>query len=64
MQQVYKLLNPSFDISEDYMQCIADNINIIQPFKDFPQKLSNQVKYILYIIISLMKYLARKVLQI
>lgn len=44
MQQVFKLMNPSYEMDENYMQCIGDNINVIRPFADLPQKLSNQIQ--------------------
>ncbi|XP_039272622.2 glypican-6-like [Styela clava] len=44
MQQVFKLMNPSFDLNENYMQCMGDNLNVIRPFADLPQKLSNQIQ--------------------
>lgn len=44
MQRIFKLLNPGYDINDEYMQCIEDNLHLIKPFADHPAKLEQQVR--------------------
>ena len=43
MQKVFALMHPEFVFSDEYKQCIADNMEAIQPFATTPEVLAQQV---------------------
>lgn len=42
--RLFKMLNPSFQFQPDYIKCISDNMNIIEPFGDVAKNLLNNLK--------------------
>lgn len=44
MQKMFSLLNAQYSFSNSYLKCVVEHMDSLKPFKDMPQKLSNQVK--------------------
>ncbi|CAK8688401.1 unnamed protein product [Clavelina lepadiformis] len=44
MQKVFAIMNKRHLFNDEYLQCIADNMNTAKPFADIPGKLSTQVQ--------------------
>jgi len=43
MQKVFALIHPEYVITDQYRQCIADNMDTIKPFATTPETLTQQV---------------------
>lgn len=44
LQRIFILLNAHHDFSENYLSCVADSVDNIQPFGDVPSKLLLQIR--------------------
>lgn len=43
LERMFKLLNPQYVITEDYLECINKYTEQLKPFGDVPKKLKSQV---------------------
>lgn len=53
VERVFSLVNPQYQFSEDYLECVSKHAEQLQPFGDVPRKLRVQVCLVIkYIIMS------------
>lgn len=45
VERVFSLVNPQYQFSEDYLECVSKHAEQLQPFGDVPRKLRIQVCY-------------------
>lgn len=43
VERVFSLVNPQYQFSEDYLECVSKHAEQLQPFGDVPRKLRVQV---------------------
>ena len=43
VERVFSLVNPQYQFSEDYLECVSKHAEQLQPFGDVPRKLRIQV---------------------
>lgn len=43
VERVFSLINPQYQFSEDYLECVSKHAEQLQPFGDVPRKLRVQV---------------------
>lgn len=46
VERVFSLVNPQYQFSEDYLECVSKHAEQLQPFGDVPRKLRAQVRNI------------------
>lgn len=44
VERVFSLVNPQYQLSEDYLECVSKHAEQLQPFGDVPRKLRVQVR--------------------
>lgn len=44
VERVFSLVNPQYQFSEDYLECVSKHAEQLQPFGDMPRKLRVQVR--------------------
>lgn len=44
VERVFSLVNPQYQFSEDYLECVSKHAEQLQPFGDVPRKLRVQVR--------------------
>lgn len=44
VERVFSLVNPQYQFSEDYLECVSKHVEQLQPFGDVPRKLRVQVR--------------------
>ena len=44
MQKMFQLMNSQYTFDQEYLDCVTERMDDLQPFGDVPQKLSMQVK--------------------
>lgn len=45
VERVFALVNPQYQFSEDYLECVSKHAEQLRPFGDVPHKLHIQVTY-------------------
>lgn len=53
VERVFSLVNPQYQFSEDYLECVSKHAEQLQPFGDVPRRLRVQVCLVIkYIIMN------------
>jgi len=43
VERMFSLVNPQYEFSQEYLECVSKHAEQLQPFGDLPQKLHTQV---------------------
>lgn len=46
MERLFSLVNPQYQFSDDYLECVSKHAEQLQPFGDVPRKLRGQVRVV------------------